>query len=133
MEYKTLVYNEAQILKLYNDNNWTSYTSDPVSLFEGLKKSVYVYAAYDNYELVGLIRVVGDEHTIIYIQDIIVLKSHQRLGVGTVLMKHVLEKYKDVRQVILTTIQSEAHKAFYESFGFVPFDSLHLVGYYFKK
>jgi len=133
MEYKTLDYNEAQILNLYNDSNWTSYTNNPRSLFDGIRNSTYTYAAYDEDQLVGLIRIVGDEHTIIYIQDIIVLKSHQRRGIGQKLMSHVLIKYKDVRQIILTTIQSESHKAFYESVGFVPFDSLKLRGYYLKK
>lgn len=133
MDYKTFLYNETQIMKLYSQNNWTSYTSDSETLFDGFRNSLYIYAAYDGDELVGLIRVVGDGFTIIYIQDIIVLPTHQLLGIGKTLTTHVLEKYSDVRQIVLTTIQSESHRLFYESLGFVRYDQLDLVGYYYKK
>lgn len=66
---------EVQGVKaLYDDVKWTSYTSDMPRLMEAMKSSLKVIAAWDNEKLVGLVRVVGDGKTIIYIQDILVLR-----------------------------------------------------------
>jgi ribosomal protein S18 acetylase RimI-like enzyme len=102
-------------------------------LLKGIRQSLYAYAAYDNERLVGLIRVVGDGMTIIYIQDILILPDYQRQGIGRTLMNHILEKYQDVRQIILTTDLTEEQQAFYETLGFVKYESLKLQGYYYKR
>lgn len=133
MNYQELVYDEAQILALYDANQWTNYTLHPDALFDGIQNSLYCYAAYDNDQLVGLIRVVGDGTTIVYIQDILVLPQYHRQGIGTVLMTHVLSTYEDVRQIVLTTDNTQEQKAFYESFDFVPYETLDLVGFFQKK
>lgn len=133
MNYQELIYDEAQILALYDANQWTNYTLYPTALLDGIQNSLYCYAAYDNDQLVGLIRVVGDGTTIVYIQDILVLPAYHRQGIGTALMTHVLSLYKDVRQIVLTTDNTKQQKAFYESFDFVPYETLDLVGFFQKK
>lgn len=133
MNYQQLILDTTQILALYEANQWTNYTRYPDRLIEGIQSSLYCYAAYDQDTLIGLIRVVGDGQTIIYIQDILVLPSYHRKGVGTTLMKHVLKRYKDVRQVVLTTDKTDAQQRFYEALDFVSYDALDLVGYFQKK
>lgn len=56
-----------------------------------------VISAWDKDELIGLVRVVGDGLTIIYVQDILVLKSYKRKRIGLKLLQYVLDEYKDVR------------------------------------
>jgi ribosomal protein S18 acetylase RimI-like enzyme len=133
IEYKNLVFNETSILKLYNDNGWSNYTKDEKSLFKGIKNSLFSFAAYDGETLVGLIRVVGDGYTIIYIQDILVLNQYQRQGIGTNLIHKVLNKYNKVRQICLTTDLTEKQKKFYEKCGFTQYDNKDLAGFIYNK
>lgn len=77
----------------------------------------------------GLVRVVGDGLTIIYIQDILVLKSHQNQGIATHLMTRVLDKFKAVRQKVLLTDEAPDVRHFYEKNGFQSCDSGELVAF----
>lgn len=107
-----------ELLRLYEDAEWTSYTSDPGRLTEALKNSAYVVTARDNGLLVGLVRCISDGKTIAYVQDILVLKSRKRLGIGKELMRKVQTKYEDLRQLVLLTDNAEEQRAFYEACGF---------------
>ncbi len=105
------------VLNLYNDVSWSAYTSNPEQLKNAIRNSLKIWTAWDDDLLIGLIRVVGDGYTIIYIQDILVLEAYQRRGLGSQLLKIVLEEYKDVRQIILLTDDSEKTIRFYEKNG----------------
>lgn len=70
--------NQADLLSLYNDANWLAYTKSPDLLQQAVSNSLYVLTVWENHKLVGLIRLVGDGLTIVYIQDILVLKSYKR-------------------------------------------------------
>lgn len=107
----------ANILALYSDAGWTNYTQDMPKLIRGIANSLDVISAWHDEKLVGLIRTIGDKETIIYIQDILVLKEYKRQGIGRHLMKQILEKYQDVRQIILLTDTELEQKCFYESMG----------------
>jgi ribosomal protein S18 acetylase RimI-like enzyme len=131
--YKKLIFNEEEILKLYLDNEWFLYTNNKDLLFEGIKNSLEVYACYDMNRLVGLIRVVGDKATIIYIQDILVMKTYQRKGIGTNLIKYILNKYANVRQIVLLTDNQEKNKLFYQSLGFVETQIQNCQAYIYGK
>lgn len=133
MKIKNLVLDITQILELYEANKWGAYTEDPHTLIDGIAQSLYSLGAYDGDKLVGLIRVIGDGETIIYIQDILVLPEYYRKGIGTSLMQRVLLKYQDVRQINLTTDNTEKQRAFYESLGFVSYDKRDIVGFSLKR
>lgn len=115
-EYHT--YNEPEILKLYASVGWTAYTDHPDVLRQGFENSMLTLAAYEDGQLLGLVRVVGDGHTIIFIQDILVFPEHQRKGVGSALLQAVLDRYGHVRQIELATDNSPKTIAFYNSMGF---------------
>jgi ribosomal protein S18 acetylase RimI-like enzyme len=100
-------YGEEEILKLYETVGWVNYTQKPEMLRKAYENSLYVLAACDNGELVGIIRVVGDGHSIIYIQDIIVRPDHQRMGIGSRLLNEVMTVYSNVYQKILLTLNEE--------------------------
>ncbi len=94
MEIKKIeTYDEATILALYASVGWTAYTDDPVALKKGFENSLLTLGAYENGKLLGLIRVVGDGHTIVLIQDVLVFPEYHRQGIGTKLLKAVLEEY----------------------------------------
>ena len=73
-----MVFDEEDIRCLYLDAQWTNYTKDMPKLMNALKKSLMVVTAWESDKLVGLIRVVGDGLTIIYIQDILVKRAYKR-------------------------------------------------------
>lgn len=121
--------NQTEVLHLYNNVNWKAYTKQPQVLMQAIQQSLYVLSAWDNDKLVGLIRVIGDGSTIIYIQDILVLNVYQRKGIGKQLMDKVLAKFKAVRQKVLITDKEEKTKIFYESMGFQLVDRHNIVAY----
>lgn len=108
-----------QLLELYNDVEWSAYTNDPDNLKNAVDNSLKVWTAWDEDRLVGLARVVGDGYTIIYVQDILVMEIYQRYGIGSRLLKLILEEYKTVRQIVLMTDNSEKTINFYEKNGMV--------------
>lgn len=126
-EYKH--YNEPDILNLYDSVGWTAYTDAPEVLKVGFQHSLLTLAAYGGDKLLGIIRTVGDGQTIVYIQDILVLPAYQRQHIGTALMQAVLEHFKSVRQVILTTDNTPKTIAFYESLGFVQMTQIGCCGF----
>lgn len=73
--------------------------------------------AYLNKKLVGIVRVVGDGASIIFIQELLVHPGHHRQGVGGQLLQHVLDKYEMVHQKALLTDDTEKTKAFYSKLG----------------
>lgn len=129
MEIKEyLSYDEEEILALYESVGWTAYTENPAALRLGFAHSLLTLAAYEGDRLLGLIRTVGDGHTIVFIQDILVHPTAQRKGIGTALVKAVLDRFPLVRQVELTTDNTAKTLAFYRSLGFSPMEELGLRG-----
>ena len=104
-----------EILQLYTQVGWTAYTED--------------MAAYENGELLGIVRVVGDGTTIVLVQDILVYPARQRQGIGTALLKAVLERYKNVRQIQLVTDNTPKTVAFHKSLGFLDFAEFGCCGF----
>ncbi len=130
---KKLIFDEDQIMTLYLDNKWYNYTNNKEHLFKGIKNSLDCYGAYDGERLVGLIRTIGDITTIIYIQDILILNEYHRQGIGSKLMKIIIDKYPDCLHIILTTDTTDKTKGFYNSLGFKEYPKIDAVGFkYFK-
>ena len=113
-----IILNVEDILYLYNDVCWSSYTKDIDSLIKSIKNSLKVISVWDKDLLVGLIRVVGDGHSIIYIQDILILQKYQNRGIGKRLIEIILDKYKNVMQKVLLTDKEEKNILFYKKVGF---------------
>ena len=104
MDFKFGEFNDKeQILFLYRSVGWTEYTKDSARLFRALKNSLDILTIWNNNELIGLIRAVGDGETILYIQD------------------------------LLITDNTNKTNSFYEKNGFVKSDYLNLNCYYFKQ
>ena len=122
-------YREEEILRLYTEVGWTAYTKDMSALEQGYKHSLLVLSAYENEELLGIVRAVGDGHTIVFVQDILVFPEKQRQGVGTALLKAILDRYPDVRQIELVTDNTPKTVAFYKSLGFSELSEIGCCGF----
>lgn len=111
-------YNEEEILHLYQSVGWLNYVNNPRMLRNAYANSLKILDAYESEKIVGIIRVVGDGYSIVYIQDIVVLPEYQRQGIGRALLKEILERYQNVYQKILFTDNTERTIRFYKSVGF---------------
>ena len=116
------------VLHLYQAVGWTNYTNQPQMLSRALSHSLAIYLARDGEEIVGLVRLVGDGFSSVFVQDLIVLPSYQRQGIGSTLMKQALADYKDAYQVQLATDESEKTLGFYRSLGFETLSSFQCTG-----
>ena len=122
-------FNIDEIRRLYSEVGWTAYTENMPALEQGYKNSMTVLAAYEDDELLGIIRTVGDGFTIVFIQDILVFPEKQRQGIGTALLKAVLYRFPNVRQIELATDNKPKTVAFYKSLGFSEFSEIGCCGF----
>ncbi len=104
-----------QLLELYD--GWTAYTRHPDKMARLLSGALWHLSAWDKDQAVGLIRAVGDDCSILYIQDIMVLPAYQRQGIGRQLMQRAFRRFRHIRQTVLMTHNSEKTLAFYRACG----------------
>ena len=116
------------VFYLYQAVGWTNYTNQPQMLEQALSHSLAIYLALDGDTVVGLIRLVGDGFSSVFVQDLIVLPSYQRQGIGGSLMKEALEDFKETYQVQLATEQTEKNVGFYRSMGFETLSTYDCTG-----
>ena len=116
------------VLPLYQAVGWTNYTNQPQMLAQALSHSLATYLARDGEKIVGLVRLIGDGFSSVFVQDLIVLPSYQRQGIGSALMKQALADYKDAYQVQLATEETEKTLGFYRSLGFETLSSFQCTG-----
>ena len=124
-----LHYSEAEIIPLYESVGWVFYCKHPEVLEKAYANSLCILAAYEETKLVGLIRSVGDGHTILFIQDLLVCPEYQRRGIGTALVNALLDQYPHVYQIELATDNTEKTVAFYKSFGFRNLSDIGCCGF----
>ena len=116
------------VLHLYQAVGWTNYTNQPQMLSQSLTHSLAIYLARDGEKIVGLVRLVGDGFSSVFVQDLIVLPSYQRQGIGSSMMKEALADYKGAYQVQLATEQTEKTLGFYRSLGFETLSTYDCTG-----
>ena len=109
---------------------WNRYMSDPKKLVRAIVQSLRELRAYNGDQLVGLIRAVGDGETILFIQDLLVLPSYQRQGIGRQLVDALVDQFPQVRQRVLLTDDQPQTRAFYENIGFVQSSKVGVIAFY---
>lgn len=115
-------FDENEIMPLYASVGWTNYTDRPDMVRMAYENSLCILGAYIEKQLVGIIRAVGDGASIVLIQDILILPEYQHQGIGTLLMKELLNRYRFVYQLELMTDNVPETVAFYKSLGFSAAD-----------
>ena len=112
------------ILNLYSGVGWTNYTDKPEMVKKAYENSLLTLGAYDSNQLVGVIRTVGDGFSIVFVQDILVLPEYQRKGIGTQLLREVIERFSTAYQITLMTDNTPKTISFYQSLGFAKADDM---------
>ena len=107
---------EEEVLKIYRANHWSS-AQKPAQLMAALHHSHSLVTARQDGQLIGLGNAISDGHLVVYFPHLLVHPDFQNLGVGRLMMKAMLLKYKDFHQKILVA----EHQAieFYQTIGFV--------------
>ena len=106
------------LVELYGSVGWSVYTSSPSKLRKMIQNSSFVQQCWDGNTLVGLARVVSDDVSIMYLQDILVNPTYQRQGLGRGLVERCMERFEHVRQKVLLTDDRPEQIAFYQSLVF---------------
>ncbi len=117
------------LIALYEDVGWSNYTNNTDMLQKAYENSLLILTAWCDDKLLGAVRVVGDGSSIIYVQDIVVFRANQHMGIGSKLITDVMNKYKDVYQKVLLTDNEPKTKAFYEKMGFTSCDKYGCISY----
>ena len=122
---------DKDLRPLYDSVGWVSYTEKIADMSTLLTDCQLVYSAWHDELLVGLIRTVGDGISIQYVQDILVLPKYHRSGIGTKLLKYVMERSINIRQLVLITDGSKENETaitFYKKLGLLTFEESGLCG-----
>lgn len=106
-----------KIKKLYQQTYWAKNWSEE-KIQKNIDNSQLCYAVYDsNNNQIGFTRVVTDFSTVAYLLDVIIDEPYRKKGIGTKLIKAILENedLKDCSFVLATFSQAIS---FYEKLGF---------------
>jgi len=94
----------------------------PISIVKkSFKKTLYGISVYNNNEIIGSGRIVGDNGLCFYIQDIIVLKAFQKKGIGTKIVELLMEyiEKNGVCNSYVALLSAKGLEKFYSKFGFI--------------
>jgi len=109
---------EYQVLR--RSTGWTMQPDETVR--QGLDKTLYSVCALASGRVVGCARVVGDGALYFYIQDLIVLREHQGLGIGRMMMDSVMA-WLDRNagpDAFVGLMAARGYSPFYDRYGFLP-------------
>ncbi|MCI1986978.1 MAG: GNAT family N-acetyltransferase [Lactobacillus sp.] len=108
-----------EIKKLYGAANWNHYLQSLDETARGIANSTLLTARTDEGALVGLIRGVSDMHTILFIQDLIVLPDYQHQGIGHELLAQFDDYFKQVARIVVACDNPQM-QAFFADADFLP-------------
>ena len=109
-------FTQEEVQKLFLSVGWTS-GNYPKRLYKALMNSSTVLTAWDDEELVGLIRVLDDTEMLAQIHYVLVRPDHQGKGIAGTMLEHVKEKYKDFMYIEVMP-EDKKNVPFYEKHGF---------------
>ena len=120
-----------KIKEIFENEGWFSYLLDDEALKRAFEKSLYCLGAFDDDELIGFVRCVGDGEHIVLVQDLIVSPEHQKQKIGTALFQNAWDKYSQVRTFLVVTDEDDSvSNHFYQSFGMKPLSKARMVSYF---
>jgi GNAT superfamily N-acetyltransferase len=112
---------------------WAKYTNVE-AVTAALQNTLYAVVAVQGDLPVGMARVVGDGAMAFYVQDVVVLPTYQRQGIGTALMEAVMSYFRRMtpRRSAIGLFTGRNLAGFYERHGFEGPET-GLYGMFFKK
>lgn len=107
-------------LKLRQEVGWKKLSNEQAQC--AINNSLITVVAYDNHKPVGMGRMVGDGAVICYIQDLIVIPSYQKKGVGRMIIDRLVKFAKDIKfqdtEIMLDLMCAKGREEFYKKCGF---------------
>ena len=90
---------------------------------EALNSTLYSVCAYEDGQIIGYGRIIGDKTIFLYVQDIMVVPEHQGENVGTGIMNRIVGRIKELKKSSPTLRAylgaSKGKEDFYKRFGFL--------------
>lgn len=111
-------FTDKELKRLYDSVGWSAYTKDMESLRRAIQGSTWVYTCRTESRLIALVRVISDDATIMYLQDVLVDPEFHRKGIGRRLVNACLQRFHHVRQKVLLTDDAPEQHRFYQAVGF---------------
>ena len=109
-------FTQKSIQSLFLSVGWIS-GKYPSRLYKALKNSSTVLTAWDDSQLVGLVRILDDSEMLAYMHYVLVHPDYQGQGIAGTLVEMAKEKYKDYLYIEVMP-EERKNAAFYEKHGF---------------
>jgi GNAT superfamily N-acetyltransferase len=107
-------------MELFETTGWNEvYKADLGELSQALDRSWHVVTAHDGDQLVGVGRVVSDGVLYAMICDMIVRPSHQNRGIGSTILRRLVERCKAAGLRDIQLFSAKGKAPFYRNRGFV--------------
>jgi GNAT superfamily N-acetyltransferase len=118
--YKEGLPSKDAFSKLFETTGWNrTYQASREELEEAIGKSWRAVSAYDDQELVGFGRALSDGVLYANIVDLIVIPSHQGKGVGSAILKRLVELCQAAGVRDIQLFSAAGTTGFYKKHGFV--------------
>lgn len=106
---------------LFDIVGWGSYPKEISK--KALSNNIYSVSIYDNDNIIGYGRLIGDGIIFLYIHDVMVKPEYQGKGIGKTIMKKLLSKVEELRKenpdLLLYLGASKGKEDFYRKCGFI--------------
>lgn len=106
---------------LFDIVGWGSYPKEISK--KALSNNIYSVSVYDNDNIIGYGRLIGDGIIFLYIHDIMVKPEYQGKGIGKTIMQKLLSKVEELRKenpdLLLYLGASKGKEDFYRKCGFI--------------
>lgn len=128
MIVKENINNVCEFNFLYDNVEWGSYDKEVARI--ALKNTLYSVSVYEDNQIIGYGRIIGDGAIFFYIHDIMVRKDYQGKKVGTLIMNKLVDKIKEYKKINngarIYLGASKNKEKFYEKFGFITREEANL-------
>lgn len=120
--------NVKEFNELYDAVGWGSYEEEISK--KALSNNIYSVSIYDNNNIIGYGRIIGDGIVFLYIHDIMVKPEYQGKGIGKTIMNKLLAKIHELQKVnpdLRTYLgASKGKEEFYKKCGFITREEANL-------
>jgi len=108
-----------QIIALYKDAGWWEESfGDGEFIPLTIRNSTVYVAAFEGTHIVGMGRAISDKVSDAYIQDVVVLSSHRKKGIGKMIMLEIIKRLKKRGIDWIGLISTPGSEDFYRTIGF---------------
>lgn len=120
IEYRKNIPTVEEFNYLNEKVGWGKRNNEVVK--EALRNTLSAICVYDNEEIIGSARIIGDKTIFLYVCDVMVIPEYQGKKIGTKIMNRIVDiinEYKKINPNIRVYLgASKGKEDFYKNFGF---------------